>query len=234
MTYLRLCLVGALLATSGCGLIDSSVTNIDLTLKDKTFSVDASGWNVTQTQADTYLNMSCSSDSICTSAATLACPMNCSGRCGSGSKCELKLAVNVYKSIDLLSEQPELKTINDKPVIEVTIDSVTYAVTANTLNVPTPELGVYVAPINVMDPLNSLAKKIGTVQAVPAGATVATRDMTYTSGGKEALVDFMSTYKTPFNIIVGTGDMPIVLTAGNMVPMGKLDAVIQIKAHAGI
>ena len=232
MTYLRLCL-GALLVT-GCGLIESNVADIDLTLMDKSFSVDASGWNVNQMQADTFLNMSCSSDSICTSAASLACPMNCTGRCGPASRCELRLAVSVYKSIDLLAEQPELKTIDDKPIIKVTVDSVTYAVHTNTLTVPTPEMGVYVAPINIMDPLSPMAKKIGTIQAVPAGTTVASRDMTYTADGQQALIEIMSTYKNPFNVIVGTGEMPIVMTAGSTVPAGKLDAVIRIKAHAGI
>src|SRR5262245_41354620 len=110
MTYLRLCLA----LISGCGLIEPDVTNIDLTLKDKQFSVDASGWQVNQMQADTFLNMTCSSDSVCSSAAWLACPMNCTGRCGGGSRCELGLSVSVYKAIDLLAEQPELKTINDK------------------------------------------------------------------------------------------------------------------------
>src|SRR5262245_46805903 len=178
MTYLRLCLLGVL--ASSCGLIDSDVTNFDLTLPDKQFSVDASGWNVNQMAADTFLNMSCSgSPQICSSAATQACPMNCTGKCGGASKCELELHVSAYKGVDLVTEKPELKQINDEPVIKVTIDSVRYAVTANTLNVDTPEMGVYVAPITVMDPKDPMAKQIGIIESVPAGATVASRDMTY-------------------------------------------------------
>lgn len=234
MTYLRLC-VGALLLSS-CGLIDSDVTNFDLTLPDKAFSVDASGWQVNQQAADTFLNTSCSSSPmICSSAATQACPMNCSGTCGAASKCELALNISAYKSIDLVTEKPELNTINDKPVVKVTIDSVAYAVTSNTLNVETPQLGVYVAPITVMDPNDPMAKKIGTIPSVPAGATVASRDLTFTADGKQTLVDAMSTFKNPFNVIVGTSkDNPIVIQMGDAVPTGKLDAVIQIKAHAGL
>ena len=234
MTYLRLCL-GAVLM-SGCGLIQSDVTNFDLTLPDKSFSVDASGWQVTQQQADAFLGTSCSSDTICSSAASTACPMNCSGKCGGSGKCSLFLNVSVYKSIDLVMEKPELKSINDQPVIKVTIDSVKYAVNANTLNIATPVLGVYVAPLNVMDPYNAMATQIGTVEMVPAGTTVASRDMTYTPNGKQALVDIMSTYKNPFNVIVGTGPGidPIILMQGSQVPTGKLDAVIQITAHAGL
>lgn len=236
MTYLRLCLLAAVPA---CGLIDSDVTNFDLTLPDKAFSVDASGWDVDQQAADVFLGMSCgSAPSICSSAATQACPMNCTGTCGTGSTCELELNVSAYKGIDLVTEKPELSTINDRPVIKVAIDSVRYHVPSNTLNVATPELGVYVAPITVMDPKDPMAKKIGVVESVPAGATVAARDMTFTPAGKQLLVDTMSTFKTPFNVIVGTGagpdDPKLVVKAGDPVPMGKLDAVIQIKAHAGL
>ena len=240
MTYLRLFLGAALL--SSCGLIDSDVTNFDLTLPDKAFSVDASGWQVNQQAADTFLNMSCSStpmmQNVCMAAAMQACPENCSGDCGTANKCELELNISAYKSIDLVTEKPELNSINDKPVIKVTIDSVTYAVTSNTLNTETPELGVYVAPITVMDPKDPMAKKIGIIASVPAGTTVAARDMVYTADGKQTLVDTMSTYKNPFNVIVGTGGKPedpkLVIKAGDPVPMGKLDAVIQIKAHAGL
>src|SRR3982751_609609 len=132
MTYLRLCLV---LAVSGCGLISSDVTNFDLTLPEKSFSVDAAGWQVNQQQADAFLGMSCSSSpNICMSAATQACPMNCTGECSTTtSKCVLHLDIGVYQMIDLVSEKPELKQINDEPVIKVAIDSVTYRIPQNTL-----------------------------------------------------------------------------------------------------
>src|SRR5262245_55499691 len=184
MTYLRLCLLGVL--ASSCGLIDSDVTNFDLTLPDKQFSVDASGWQVNQNAADTFLNMSCTPgpSNLCMAAAMQACPMNCAGDCGSSSqKCELELNVSAYKGNDLVTEKPELKTINDEPVIKVTIDSIRYEVLdPNSLNVATPEMGVYVAPITVMDPNDPMAKQVGIIESVPAHASVASRDMTYTPG----------------------------------------------------
>ena len=86
-----------------------------------------------------------------------------------------------------------------------------------------------------MDPKDPMAKQVGIIESVPAGSTVATKAMKYTTDGKQALVDTMSTYKTPFNVIVGTSkDNPIVIKMGDPVPSGKLDAVIQIKAHAGL
>jgi hypothetical protein len=230
MTYLRLCL-GALIV-SGCGLIESDVTNFDLTLPEKSFSVDASGWQVNQQAADVFLNTSCSSSpSICMSAASTACPMNCTGRCGTASKCELDLDVGVYQSIDLVTEKPELKSIDDRPVIKVTVDSVTYRVPQNTLNVATPVMNVYVAPMSVMDPQDPMARQIGTIPAIAAGATVGMAELAFTADGKQILVDTMSTYKNPFNVIVGS---TLAMKAGDPIPTGRLDAVVTITAHAGL
>lgn len=229
MTYPRALL--AAVALSGCGLIDSDVTNFDLTLPDKQFSVDATGWRVDQQSADVLLAQTCSSDAPCMSAAQAACPENCSGACGGNSTCELGLDVGLHQTIDLVTEKPELQQINDKAVIDVSVDSVTYAVTANSLNVATPELRVYVAPMSIMDPNDPQAKHIGTIAPVPAGAMVAARDMELTPTGRTALIDIMSTYKNPFNIIVGS---QIVLMSGDRVPTGKLDAIVSIKAHAGL
>jgi hypothetical protein len=90
---------------------------------------------------------------------------------------------------------------------------------------------IYVAPSTVMDPNDPSAKAVGTVDMVPAMTTVALRDMTYTDGGQQALIDIMSTYKNPFNVIVGS---TLTLKEGSTVPTGKLDAVVHIKAHAGV
>ena len=49
--------------------------------------------------------------------------------------------------------------------------------------------------------------------------------------GKADLVNIMSTFKTPFNVLVGS---TLVVTMGTPVPAGKLDAVVHIKAHAGL
>ncbi len=227
----RIFLTAALM--SGCGLIDSDVTNFNLALDGKPFSVDASGWQIDQAEADQILSTPCGgAPSVCMTAATNACPMNCTGECSATTNtCELGLKVGVYKPVDLVSEKPELKEINDRAIIDVTIDSVKYTVVANTLNVPTPEMKVFVAPMSIMDPDDPMAKQIGTIEPVPATATVATRDMTFTPEGKAALRDIMSTYKNPFNVIVGA---KLVVKDGDPVPAGKLDAVVQITAHAGL
>jgi hypothetical protein len=230
MTLLRLSLLGTL-ALTGCGLISSDVTNFDLTLKPKSFTLDTSSWQITQQQADTFLSTPCQQtpQNVCTSAATQACAMGCTGRCGASNTCELDLDVGVYKMVDLGMEQPELNTLNNEPIIKVTIDSLQYEVTANSLNVATPPMTLYVAPMSIMDPKDPMAQAVGTVDPVPAMTTVALRDITYAANGKQALVSVMGNYKNPFNVIVGA---TLTLKHGDMVPSGKLDAQVDIKAHA--
>lgn len=228
--------LGALIVAgmaSGCGLISSDVTNFDLTLPDKAFSVDAAGWQVDQQQADLLLGTSCAGNpNVCSAAAQQACQEGCSGTCSATTQqCELTLDVSLYNSIDLVTEKPELKAINDEPVIKVTIDTVTYSVTANTLSVDTPQLTVYVAPISVMAPTDPSAKPIGTIAPVAAGATVTAQELAFTATGKAELVAMMNNYKTPFNVLVGTS---LTIKQGDPVPTGKLDAVVSIKAHAGL
>lgn len=231
MNHLRTALFAAILASTGCGLIDSDITNFDLTLPEKEFSIDTANWQVDGQQAMALLETDCSgAPTLCNQAAQMACAMDCSATCNSSTNtCDLSLDVGLYAMVDLINDKPELKAIDDQPVISVTVDSVKYEVTANTLNVDTPAIDLYVAPMSIMEPSSPEAKKIGTIEPVPAGATVASRDITFTEGGKAELVKIMSTFKTPFNVLVGSN---LVVRSGQQLPMGRLDAVIRIKGHA--
>lgn len=225
-------LVGLSLAS--CGLISSDVTNFDLTLPDKKFTIDTGGWQVDQTAANLYLMQSCTTSPMCNTAVQAACKTGCSGSCSAASKCDLSLDVSLSQSINLVMEKPELKSINDEPVIKVTVDSVTYEVPTNTLNVDTPLITVYVAPMTVVkfDPADPTIKAIGTIAPVPKGTTTtAPLPIMFTAAGKLELVNIMSTFKTPFNVLIGSA---LVVKSGQPVPMGKLDAVVHIKGHAGL
>lgn len=224
----------AALALQGCGLISSDVANFDLKLKDKQFSIDATGWQVDQTQADLLLGTSCTGmTNICEAAAMAACADDCRGACNlTTQKCELALDVSLYRAIDLQMDQPELMSIDSEPVIKVTIDAMTYAVTSNTLNVATPEITIYVAPMSVMDPTDPEAKQIGTIAPVPAMTLVTPPEvLEFTANGRADLVAVMNNFRTPFNLLVGS---TLVIQQGMPVPTGKLDASIEITAHAGL
>jgi hypothetical protein len=220
---------------SGCGLIDSDVTNFDLTLPDKKFTVDSSGWEVDSTQANAYLEMDCSGrPNVCSTAVQLACTMNCSGSCNAEQTCDLSLDISRSQPVDLLAEKPELKAIDDEPVIEVTIDSVSYQILSNTLSVDTPELTVYVAPISTVavDRFDSQIKAIGTIPAVPAGwVSEHIEQLRFTPTGKAELSNIMRSFKTPFNVLVGSS---IIVTRGQAMPTGKLEAVVRVAGHAGL
>lgn len=225
-------LVGFLLAS--CGLISSDVTNFDLTLPDKKFTIDTAGWQVDPVAADLYLMQSCTTSDMCNSAVQAACKMGCSGTCSQAQTCDLSLDVSLLQPVDLVMEKPELKSINDEPVIKVTIDSVTYEVTGNTLNVDTPEITVYVAPMSAVkvDLADPQIKAIGTIAPVPQGwVTSSPESIMFTATGKAELVKIMSAFKTPFNVLIGSS---LVVESGQPVPSGKLDAVVHIKGHAGL
>ncbi len=234
MTDLRMRL-GALaivVASTGCGLISSDVTNFNLDLPDKKFSIDTASWNVDQQMADAVLATPCSSTTQCQTAAEAACAMDCSGVCNPTSHCTINLDVGLHTTVNLLMEKPDLQAINDRPVIEVTVDGMQYLVDQNTLNVDTPEIAVYVAPMSVMDPGDPEAHQIGTIPPVPAGTTITSpMNMVFTADGKQQLVTVMNNFKTPFNIIVGS---TLSMTAGTPIPSGRLDATIRVRAHAGI
>ncbi len=227
--------LGAALAS--CGLISSDVTDFDLTLPDKKFTINIDGWQVDDANASTYLERSCAGapPTACNSAVQEACVMNCSGSCNETSQtCDLALEVSLAQSVNLVMEKPELQSLNDEPVIKVTVDSITYEVAFNTLTIDTPPITVYLAPISVTsvranDPS---VKAIGTIDPVPAGQTTTTpQPLKLTATGKAELTNLMSNFKTPFNVLVGSS---IVVTAGQAIPTGKLDAVVHIKGHAGI
>lgn len=223
------------LGLAGCGLISSDVTNFDLTLPDKKFTVDASSWQVDGAQANAYLEMDCAGrPNVCGTAVQLACTMGCSGSCNAAQTCDLSLDISRSQPVDLLAEKPELKAIDDEPVIEVTIDSVSYQVTSNDLSVDTPEMTIYVAPISTVavDRFDSQIKAIGTIPSIPAGwVSDHVEQLRFTPTGKAELVKIMSSFKTPFNVLVGSS---IVITRGQAMPTGKLEAVVRIAGHAGL
>jgi hypothetical protein len=91
---------------------------------------------------------------------------------------------------------------------------------------------VFVAPMSVMDPNSPDAKAVGTIDAVTAGmVTDGPQSMAFTPMGKADLISAMSTFKTPFNVIVGSS---ITVRANDTFPQGRLDARVNIRAHAGL
>ena len=131
--------------------------------------------------------------------------------------------------MDLTAEQPDLKIGSAASMVDVTIDSVTFEIDDNTLNIATPQLTIYVAPSSVTMP-GAGAQAIATIDSINASATTnGPVEVDFTDTGKAALSQALSTYQTPFNVLIGSS---VTLAGGDPVPTGKLDAIVHIDAHA--
>lgn len=215
----------------GCGLVDPDITNFELYVRDKEFTVDTDQWDLMG--VDQLTSTSCDgTTNVCAAAAMQACTAGeCFGICGAAGTCELQLLVTRWAMVDPDTENPELRDITSEPVVEVTIDAIAYQVIENTLNIETPEFVVYAAPATIMSPGDPEARPIGTIPPVPANTLVAEQDIELTPEGRDALADFMGDYMTPFNILVGT---ELIVGDGDPVPEGTITAVVRVRAHAGL
>jgi hypothetical protein len=229
---LAICIALCLVLAS-CGLISSDVTTFDLTLREKQFTIDTGKWQVDQDAATQYLGMGCGmQDNACSSVEQVCQSAACTGACNEAqTHCELVLDVNLAQPVDLVMEQPDLRSIGDEPAINVVIDDVTYVVVTNSLNVDTPELTVYVAPASALSPRDDGVYAVGTIAPVAVGETTESLSLAFASNGRTRLIDVMRSFKTPFKVIVGSS---IVVAAGQPVPTGKLEAIVNIKGHAGL
>jgi hypothetical protein len=232
--YPRAWLLCGLALASGCGVISNDTQPIDVSLQDKSFTVDASAWGVDDAAVASYLAQSCASaPSLCRTAAAQACDdTTCSGVCGDDHVCDLALAISLWRPVDLVTEVPAVNTVSSTQMLDVTIDAVTYEVLDNSLNVDTPALTVYIGPSSATAPGDPGATAIGTISAVAAGGiTDGPTMLDFDASGRQALSDALAAYDTPFNLIVGAS---LTVTADDPVPTGKLDAVVHVTAHAGL
>ena len=222
-----------LLFVASCGLlIDPDIADFDLSLPRKEIVIDTSTWELTDEASLPAVD--CSLDAqICSMGIAQLCGAEgvCTSACGMGDTCDVTIGVSLWHGFDLAKEKPELEEIEGQPLVSITIKRIAYEVTENTLNVPTPEMTVYVAAEGVMSPGDAGAEAIGVVPPVAAGTTVDVQDIELTATGHDTLARYMKQYSQPFNIIIGTD---IVIHAGDEVPTGKLTAVVIVSAVAGI
>ncbi len=216
----------------GCGLVSSDITDFDLFIKDKQFTVDTEQWELSDVPAYTMIDCS-QSAGICAAAAEQACAEGqCFGRCDVATDtCELQVVVALWQMVDVKTENSELNTIDDQPVIDVTIDAIDYEVNENTLTIDTPEFTVYVAPSTIMSPGDPEAEAIGTIPGISSRTMIGLTSIELTDDGKATLKTYMDDFMTPFNIIVGA---ELIVGMGDPVPSGSMTANVQVRAHAGL
>ncbi|MCB9563841.1 MAG: hypothetical protein H6708_25890 [Kofleriaceae bacterium] len=226
-----LAVVGALwLGGAGCGLVSSDIDDFDLSIEEKSFTIDTSQWGLTD--VDTFVNTDCSATpGVCATAAQQACTDgNCFGSCSTTTNtCELHVVVALWDMVVLTEEQPELQTIDDSPLVGVTIDTIEYAVAENSLNVATPPFTLYVSPSTIMSPGDPEAEAVGTIAPVDARTLLPLTPVDITDAGRASLTDYMTNFSTPFNIIVGAD---LYIRQGDTVPQGRMSAKVKVAAHA--
>lgn len=222
--------LACLLAGAGCGLVDSDVTDIDISLPEREVTVDTADWQLSS--MDELEAVDCSADrTVCSTALAELCGAEefCSGSCGQSDRCEVAVHVALWHTFDLAAERPELQQIEGQPLVDVRIERVYYTVGENSLDVASPPLTVYVAPEGIMSPGDSEAEAIGTIPSVPAMTTVEEADVELTAEGKDRLAARMKDYDTPFNLIVGS---ELTLQAGDALPHGRMVTVVKATAVA--
>ncbi len=215
---------------AGCGLIDPDIGDFPLRFPTQSVTVDSSDWELTTD--DEVPAIECADvPGVCNEAVLEYCGAEgiCFGSCD-GTYCETAVVISLWHTVDLEeTNHDEFQRIEDQPVISVNIDDVRYAVGENTFNVPSPELGVYVAPRTVMDHGSPQAKLIGTIPALEAGARVDGEPLEFTEDGRDDFEEFLADFRTPFNLIIG-GRLD--LSAGDPVPQGRLQAEVNVSATA--
>jgi hypothetical protein len=224
-----LCLA-ALLGGAGCGLVDSDVTDIDISLPEREVTVDTADWQLSSNER--LQAVDCSQDQqICSTGLAELCGSEdvCSGSCGNGNRCEVSVRVALWHTFDLGAERPELQQIEGQPLVEVRIDRVYYTVEENSLDVASPPLTVYVAPEGIMAPEDNQAQVVGRIAPVPAMTTIDEADVELTPEGKDHLAARMKDYDTPFNLIVGS---ELTIEAGDKLPHGRMVTVVKATAVA--
>lgn len=219
------------LSLCGCGIIDPNITRFNLRLPERMFTMDTEQWQLSSSGA-VFPELSCGSDpSSCEAQVASLCGSDrCTGECVAGS-CQMTVPVTLWRMVDLYEENPELKTINEQPLIDVDIESVHYQITENTLNMDTPAFTLFMAPASVMDPADPAAREVGVIPPIAAGSPQGKTDVMVSAEQEQALETFMRDYQTPFNLIISAD---ITVSAGDPMPMGRLTADVGVDASAGI
>jgi hypothetical protein len=221
LTVVSVATLGAL----GCGLISSDVTKVSFNLPMKTYTFDSASFGV---PAGNTVAVACGGASpiqdCCNPPAPLPSP-SCSAQrtvpCES-AVCTLHQVVSIPQPIDFKKEVPQLASVSDQHLANMSFESLNYAVTSNTLNVAVPQLQLYLAPGTVTMLPSDQAVPFGTVDMIPAGQTPS-GSITKADDADATFARFGSDLTAPFNILIGT---TIVVPSGSPTPTGRVSVAV--------
>lgn len=206
----------------GCSL---DITRVTFDLPKQTYSFDTSSWaNLPPAAAGlSFPSIPCTSDAECCTlgtAASLSCnttPLTCPA-----GTCEADIPESSSSPINLAQQVPQLATFPGHSLVKVSISSINYQVSDNTLNVDLPAMAIYLAPDGVTDPKDPSAMLFGTVPPIPAGTNP--MGMVQKASNADAVLQmYTANVSQTFNVIAAT---TVVIAAGTPVPNGHITVTV--------
>jgi len=116
----------------------------------------------------------------------------------------------------------QLATFPGHSLVNVSIQSITYQVSNNTLNVDLPPISIYLAPDGVTDPNDPSAELFGTVPPIPAGSDPM-GNVQKTSNADAVFQKYTKNVSQTFNIIAAA---TVVIDGGSPVPNGHITVTV--------
>ena len=211
--------LAAFVLLGGCGLIDPNISKLTFDLPTETYTFDTAQWGNLPKGTIPSTPACTSATDCCTVATALGTGIDCATlTCNSSSVCEADLPESAASSVNLAMQVPVLQSFPGHALSSVTISSISYAVSNNSLNVDLPPMTIYLAPDGATKPSDPGAEEFGTIPAIPAGTDPSGMVM-LVSNAAQVFAKFTGNISTPFTIIAaGT----FVVAGGSPVPMGAI------------
>lgn len=220
---------------AGCGLLSSDIATTSYKLP-QTYTFDTSmftGLPTGSTQSvpcgDGQLVTDCCNPPDpapkpdCTTTPLVCAPDNSSVNNGA-SVCTAELPESLASEINLGNSVP-----SSVPTGNISIASVGYVVTSNSLNVDLPPVTIYLAPDGVTKPTDAQAMVFGTIPVIPAGTTPSAA-VQKDPNADHVFSTYAGNLSTPFEFIAST---TVVIPSGTPIPSGQvtIEVTVTLSAH---
>ncbi len=194
----------------------------DLPVETYTFNTAQIASLPPATQTATFPNIPCATSTDCCTLGAVA-GIDCTTTpltCPAGT-CEADVPISQSTPINLSTDvKPSLAQYTS--LAHITISSISYVVSNNSLNVDLPPLSIYLAPSSVTDPTDPRAVLFGTVPSIPAGSDPSAQVQLAPNAGAVFQM-FTANLATPFNFIAAA---TVKITAGMPVPSGQITIAV--------
>lgn len=226
-----------LMGSAGCGLLDSNITTTSFVLPAQVFSLNTAMWSNLPT--GTTQSVPCGADQTvmdccnppqplptpdCTTTP-LVCAVDNGSVNNGASVCTAEIPESFPNEINLGMAVPGLSSF---PTGNISIASVAYTVSNNTLNVDLPAITVYLAPDMVTDPKDARAAVFGTIPSIAAGSDPSGA-VQKDPGADHAFEMYAGNLSTPFEFIAAT---TVVIPSGTPIPNGQITVSVTVTLSA--